>query len=195
MFPSTPSDDQQLAADSSLNHPHPAYHRPTHLINKVCLEKGFLRGFWVFVLFCLKLLFASLLTFSFRVALNLNSSSPVKCGSLSCFCTAWPQVMILNFPKAFIWTPHLTGIKGKVFAITTSTEVPKSQKSFCSGERGTSLGTSGSPIVTGFVSMKISICFVCKTKHNSIYPMTSQKYCDSRSLLKVLNSGCIFFFF
>lgn len=91
-----------------------------------CLEKGFLRGFWVFVLFCLKLLFVSLLMFSFRVALNLNSSSPVKCGSLSCFCTAWPRVMILNFPKAFIWTSHLTGIKGKVFAITTSSEVPKS---------------------------------------------------------------------
>lgn len=125
MFPSTPSDDQQLAAGSSSNHPHPAYKRPTHLVNKVFLENWLFRGIAFLVLFYLKLLFASLLMSSFRVSLHLNSSSPVKCGNLSCFCTAWPRVMILNFPKPAIWTSHLTGIKGKLFTITTFSEVPK----------------------------------------------------------------------
>lgn len=108
MFPSTPSDDQQLAADSSSNYPHPAHRCPTHLVNKVFLEKWFLRGFCFLGLFCLKLLFVSLLMFSFRVILYLDSSGPVKCGNLSYFCSARPQII---FPSQL--SGHLTLLRSR----------------------------------------------------------------------------------
>lgn len=84
MFPSAPSDNQQLAADSSSsNHPHPAYQCPTHLAKKVFFWEVTLEGFLVFA--CL---FVFPLIFSFKYEVNFNSLSPVKCGNLPCFCTA-----------------------------------------------------------------------------------------------------------
>lgn len=139
--------------------------------NSPCQESVFrevtLEAFLGFV--CL---FVFPLVFSFKYELNFNSLSPVNVRIFH--VSVLPQVMILSFPRPVIWTlSHLTGIKVKVFAITFSSEVPKPKKISHSGERGGTLGTSRSPSVTGFVSMKICICFVCKMKHNLIYPMTS----------------------
>lgn len=169
MYPSAPSDNQQLAADSSSNHPHPDYQCPTHLAKKVFLERQLLRGFWV--LWAYLLLFFPLI-FSFKYELNFSSLSPVKCGNFQCSCTVPSSVP--QFFQASFWTlSHLTEFKVKVFAIIFCSEFPKTKKISHSGETGGTLGTSRSPIVTGFVSMKICICFVCKMKHNLIYPMTS----------------------
>lgn len=84
--------------------------------------------FVYFVLFQIFIHFSVGIFFQSRT--DFDSSRPIKCGNLSCFCIAWPQVMILNFPKPVIWTSHFTGIKGQVFAITISSEVSQALEEF-----------------------------------------------------------------
>lgn len=111
---STPSDDQQLAAASSSNHPHSAFYRLTHLVKKVFKEKCVLRRF----LFCV--LFPSPFVLSFRLTLIFNFSTTVKCGDLSCLHTVQAHKVIFNFINLVSYTTHISGIKGKIFKITNT---------------------------------------------------------------------------